>query len=106
MTYTFQRGETVGLSLAIVAGDFGDITAVTGAMKPLAAGRSGVDATMPAIPLAVAPDGTDGWTLTLDAAACAALPPGNYAADARLSVGTGVVITEPVAIRIAEAVTS
>lgn len=104
--YTFQRGETVGVSLALVSGAFGDVTAITAAMKPLAAGRSTVDAATPAIPLSVAADGEEGWTLKLDAAACAALSPGSYAVDARLVVGSGVIITEPVAIRIVEAVTS
>jgi hypothetical protein len=106
MTYVFQRGETVGISLALVAGYFADVAFVTAAMKPLAAGRSHIDAATPAIPLSVAADGIDGWTLTLDAASCAALVPGGYVADARLVVGSGVVITDPVAIRIVEAVTS
>ena len=106
MTYTFQRGETVALSLVLDAGDFAGVTAIAAAMKRQAPGRGGVDAATPAIPLTVAADGTQGWTLTLDAAACAALAPGYYAAGARLAVGSGVVITDPVAIRIVEGVTS
>lgn len=106
MTYVFQRGETVAVALEIVSGTFADVTAISAAMKPLAAGRSSVDAAVAAVPLSIAADGTAGWTLTLDAAICAALSPGSYAADARLVVGSGVVITDPVAIRIVEAVTS
>lgn len=71
MTYIFQRGETVGISLALVSGDFADVSAITAAMKPVAAGRSGVDGATPAIPLWVTADGEDGWILTLDAVACA-----------------------------------
>lgn len=106
MTYTFQRGETVSLALDVVEGSFGDVTAITAAMKPLAAGRSVPDATTPAIALSVMPNGTTGWTATLAAAQSAVLVPGNYAADAKLTVGSGTIITAPVAIRIVEGVSS
>lgn len=106
MSYLFQRGETLSIALDLVSGDLADVTAITAAMKPVAAGRSGVDAATPAIALSVVADGDAGWTLSLDAAACATLVPGSYVADARLVVGTGVVITDPVAIRIVEGVTS
>ena len=106
MTYTFHRGETLSLALDAVTGDPASVTAITAALKPLAAGRTSVDATAPATALSVAANGTTGWTLTLSATACAALVPGSYSADARLTVGTGVVITDPVAIRIVEGVTS
>ena len=106
MTHTFHRGETLSLALDAVTGDPASVTAITAALKPLAAGRTSVDATAPATALSVAANGTTGWTLTLSATACAALVPGSYVADARLTVGTGVVITDPVAIRIVEGVTS
>ena len=106
MTYTFQRGETLSLALDILTGDAASVTAITAALKPLAAGRTGVDASAPATALSVAANGTSGWTLTLSAAACAALTPGSYVADARLVSASGVVITDPVAVRIVEAVTS
>jgi hypothetical protein len=106
MTYTFQRGETLALALDVVSGSFASVTGVTAALKPLAAGRTIVDASAPATTLSVAANGTGGWTLTLSATACAALVPGSYVADARLAVGSGIVITEPVAVRIVEGVTS
>jgi hypothetical protein len=106
MTYTFQRGETVGLALDLLEGSFASVTAISAAMKPLAPGRTVPDATTPAIALSVASNGTTGWTATLAAAQSAALAPGNYAADARLTVGGGTIITAPVAIRIVEGVSS
>ena len=105
MTYIFHRGETLAIALERVAGDAGSVTAVSAAMKPVAAGRSGVDADAVALPLSVTANAT-GWTLSLAAGACAQLVPGSYVADARLTVGTGVVITDQVAIRIVEAVSS
>ena len=104
--YIFQRGETVSLALDLVSGDVATVTAITAAMKPLPPGRSIVDAATPAIPLSVAPNGAAGWVLTLSAASCATLLPGSYAADARLTIGSGVVITQSVGLRIVEAVTS
>ena len=106
MTYTFHRGETLSLALDAVTGDPASVTAITAALKPLAAGRTSVDATAPATALSVAANGTTGWTLTLSATACAALTQGSYVADARLVSASGVVITDPVAIRIVEGVTS
>ena len=104
--YTFHRGETLLLALDAITGDPATVTAISAAIKPVAAGRSGVDASAPATALSVAVNGVAGWTLTLSAASCATLVPGSYIADARLTVGTGVIITDPVAIRIVEAVTS
>lgn len=106
MTYTFQRGETLSLALDLMSGSFASVTAIVAALKPLAAGRTTVDAAAPAITLSTAANGTTGWTLTLSAAVCATLVPGSYVADARLTIGSGVVITEPIAVRIVEAVTS
>lgn len=106
MTYTFHRGETLSLALDAVTGDPASVTAITAALKPLAAGRTVVDASAPATALSVAANGTTGWTLTLSVAVCVTLSPGSYVADARLGSASGVVITDPVAIRIVEGVTS
>lgn len=106
MTYTFQRGETLSLALDIVEGVFASVTAISAAMKMLAAGRTVPDAATPAIALSVAPNGTTGWTATLAAAQSAALAPGNYAVDARLTVGSGTIITTPAAVRVVEGVSS
>ena len=104
--YLFQRGETVTIALDVTAGDAASVTAISAAMKPLAPGRSGIDAEAAQIALGVAANGTSGWTLTLSAAACGTLATGTYLLDARLAVGSGIVITDPVTLRIAEAVTS
>lgn len=111
-TYTFQRGETVSIALDAVQGDPLTVSSITAAMKPIAAGRSSIDPAAPvtasfAVSARVAAGGNPaGWTLTLNAAASAALAAGTYAADARLTIGSGVVITDPVMIRMTNAVMS
>ena len=109
MTYTFQRGETVLLALDCVSGDPASVSAVSAAMKPVAAGRSGPDGAAAAVAFdvttrAAAGDVAAGWTLTIAASASASLAPGSYMADARFVVGSGVVISEPVTIRIVDSV--
>ena len=111
-TYTFQRGETVLLALDAVQGDPATVTSVTAAMKPLAAGRTMVDPGAPAaasftVSSRAAAGGIPaGWTLTIPAATSASLPAKTYLTDAKLIVAGGVTITEPVAIRLVDAVTS
>lgn len=111
-TFTFQRGETVSLALDAVQGDPLTVTSVTAAMKAVAAGRTLVDpaaavaATFSVSPRVAAGNIPAGWTLTLSAATSAALAAGTYLADAKLIVAGGVMITEPVAIRMIDAVTS
>jgi hypothetical protein len=97
-TYSFQRGETVSLALDAVTGDPATVTSVTAAMKPVAASFS-VSSRVAAGSIPA------GWTLTLSAAVSAALAAGTYLADAKLVVAGGVTITEPVAIRMIDAVT-
>ena len=111
-TYTFQRGETVSIALDAVQGDPATVTSVTAALKPVAAGRTLVDpgatvaATFSVSNRAAAGNIPAGWTLTLSAAISAGLAAGTYLADARLVVAGGVTITEPVAIRMIDAVTT
>lgn len=111
-TYTFQRGETVLLALDAVQGDPTSVSSVTAAMKPVAAGRTMIDpaaavaATFAVTTRAAAGDVAGGWTLTIPAAVSAALAGGTYLADARLVVAGAVTITEPVAIRMVDAVTA
>lgn len=109
--YTFQRGETVSLALDAVQGDPATVTSVTAAMKVVAAGRTLVDpgaavaATFSVVNRAAAAPIPAGWTLTISAAVSAGLAAGSYLADAKLVVAGGVTITEPVAIRMIDAVT-
>lgn len=110
-TFTFQRGETVSIALDAVQGDPLSVTAISAAMRPVAAGRSAID---PATPVAATFSVANrtaagaipaGWTLTLPAAVSGSLAAGTYLADAKLTIGGGIAITEPVAIRMIDAVT-
>jgi hypothetical protein len=112
MTYTFQRGETVALALAVVSGDPAVVGAVTAAMKPAVEGRALPDPAAPvvanfsvAFAAASGPDPAR-WLLTLSPAVTAALPAGSYLADARLGMAGGVAITETIGLRLRDAVTS
>lgn len=110
-TFTFQRGETVSVALDAVQGDPATVSAISAAMKPVLAGRSVVDqaaavaATFSVSNRAAAGEIPAGWTLTIPAAVSAGLAAGTYLADAKLTVGGGITITEPVAIRMIDAVT-
>jgi len=112
LTYIFQRGETVALALAVVSGDPAIVGTVTAAMKPAVEGRSWPDPAAPAVAdftvSFVAASGADParWFLTLTPAVTAALAAGDYLADAKLTVGGGVAITETIGLRLRDAVTS
>jgi hypothetical protein len=109
--YVFQRGETISLALDALVGDPALVSAITAFLKGVPPGRTSVP---PGAPVAASFDITTrgavaetpaGWTLTIPASVSATFPPGAYLADARLVVADGVIITEPVAIRIRDAVT-
>jgi hypothetical protein len=109
--YTFQRGETISLALDVVTGDPLSVTSISAVMKAVPPGRTAVPQGAPvAATFSISPrvsqgDISPGWTLTLPAATSASLSPGAYLADARLEVAGGVIVTEPVAIRIKASVT-
>ncbi|RDV06076.1 hypothetical protein DXH95_01110 [Sphingorhabdus pulchriflava] len=109
--YIFQRGETISLALDAVTGDPLSVTAINAVMKAVPPGRTSVPdsapvaATFSIIPRAAQADIPPGWTLTIDALTSATLQSGAYLADARLQVAGGVIVTEPVAIRIKPSVT-
>ena len=110
--YIFQRGETISLALDAVTGDPLSVAAISAGMKMVAPGRTGVSASAPlaaTFTVAARPAQGDippGWTMTLDATISAGLAVGNYLADAKLTVGGGVVITESVAIIVRESVSA
>jgi hypothetical protein len=110
--YVFQRGETISLALDAVTGDPLSVTAISAGMKAVAPGRTSVSAATPlAASFAITPraaqgDIPPGWNLTIDAATSVGLAAGNYLADARMTVGGGVVITEGVAIALQESVSA
>ena len=101
----------MSLALDAVQGDPATVSSVTAAMKPIAAGRSMIDpaaavsATFTVSNRAASGGLPGGWTLTIPAATSAGLAGGTYLADAKLIVGSSVTITEPVAIRMIDAVT-
>jgi hypothetical protein len=112
MNYVFQRGETVTLALAAVAGDPAVVTGITAAMKRVASGRTGVDPNAPIAAIFdvtfVAAQGAEAayWALSLSPATTTALPAGSYVADARLVVGGGVTITDTIGVVLRDAVMS
>lgn len=109
--YTFQRGETLSLALDAVTGDPLAVTAIDAVLKAVPPGRTGVQdgapvaATFSISPRSALGDIPPGWTLTIAAGISATLAPGAYLADARLTVAGGVIVTEPVAVRIKPSVT-
>jgi hypothetical protein len=110
--FVFQRGETIVLALDAVSGDPQTVDAITAHLKALPPGRTVVPAlaqvaaSFTISSRAATGEIPAGWTLTIPAATSAGLPAGAYVADARIEVGGGVVMTDSVAIRLREAVTS
>jgi hypothetical protein len=110
--YPFQRGETIALALDAVNGDPADVTLIAAQLKAVPPGRTSVPPGEPvaasfAVSVrAASGDTPPGWTLVIPAAISAGLVPGLYHADARLTLADGVIQTEPVAIRLRQAVTT
>lgn len=110
--YIYQRGETIALALDAVSGDPLNVSAITAQLKAVPPGRTTIAATTPiAASFSVSSrtvqgDVPAGWTLTIDAATSATLAAGAYLADAKLIVAGGVMITDTVALRLRDAVTS
>ena len=94
----FRVGEDIAVALDAVSGDTVQVTAISVAMKPalVADNRLTLDDAEPAIALSVSPQAAAGagWTIALAGAQSAALAPGLYGIDARLTIAGGVVITE------------
>ena len=97
----FRIGEDIAIALDAIAGDTAAVTAIGVGMKPALVGdnRLMLDDEAAAIPLSAAPQAVAGagWTIALSGAQSAALEPGLYGIDARLTVAGGVVITEQTA---------
>jgi len=95
----FRIGEDVAVALEATSGDPGLVTAITARMKPakVASNRLALDDTASAIVLTVSPLSIGGWTVSLSSASSAALAPGIYGIDAKLSFAGGTEITEQTA---------
>ncbi|HMT43202.1 MAG TPA: hypothetical protein PKA59_01530 [Chakrabartia sp.] len=110
--YLFQRGETISLALDALEGDPASVTTLSAQLKAVPPGRTSVPAGEPVAAQftisarAATAETSAGWTLVIPAATSAGLSPGLYHADARLNLAAGVVVTEPVALRIRQAVTT
>lgn len=110
--YVYQRGETISLALDALSGDPASVTAIVAKLKAVPPGRtivppgSLVAASFVITSRAAEGETPAGWTLTIPASVSTTLPPGSYAADARLEAPGGVIVTESVAIRIRESVSA
>lgn len=110
--FIYQRGETISLALDAVSGDPLSVSAITAQLKAVPAGRTTIAANTPVAasfsvtPRAEQADVPAGWTLTIGAATSATLAAGAYLADARLVVAGGVIVTEPLSLRLRDSVTS
>ncbi len=110
--YLFQRGETISLALDALSGDPLSVSVISASMKAVAPGRNVVDAAAPvAATFTIAPRGASGdipagWNLTVAANVSAGLPPGTYLADAKITAGGGVIITDTIAVRIQQSVSA
>ena len=109
MAYTFQRGETVLLGLALKSGSINDVTpgGVAAAMKLVMGGRYGADVSLDPIDFTVteraaAGDIPAGWNLMIGADASALLAIGTYQANAQFMVGSGLIKSDPVMVRIVD----
>jgi hypothetical protein len=110
--YLFQSGETISLALDALDGDPLTVSAISAQLKAVPPGRtivpSGapVAATFVVLPRAASGDVPAGWNLIISAATSATLVPGLYFADARMEISGSVVITEQIALKLREPVTS
>lgn len=105
-TYTFQRGETVRIGLATDDSTAG-VTQVAAKLRRFEPGKKTFDPLHTPVAFSVtaraaAGDVAAGWDLEIDEAVSALLSPGLYQADAKITVGSDVIITEGVAIQILE----
>jgi hypothetical protein len=109
--YIYQRGETIALALDTLSGDPTNVTAISAQLKAVPPGRAQVPTDAPVaasfaiVARAAAGELPAGWTLTIAPAVSTTLAAGFYAADARIEIAGGVVITDPVSLRIRDAVT-
>lgn len=106
------RGETITIAVADTGALPGEEALVSSSLRAIPQGRAApLPGTPAAARLAVAyrPANASfpiGWLLTLDAADCAALHPGTYLIDLRITDSTGAVtITDPAIVMLAEPAT-
>ena len=93
---SFRIGEDVSVALDALSGNPATVTAITAKMKParVTANRIILDDAAAGIALQVAAQGTAGWIVSLPYTATASLAAGVYGIDARLTIASGVEMTE------------
>ena len=93
---SFRIGEDVSVALDALTGDPATVTAITAKMKPakVAANRIVLDDSATGISMAVIPQGSAGWLVSLAHTATTGLAAGVYGIDARLTFAGGVEMTE------------
>lgn len=93
---SFRLGEDIAVALDAVEGDLAAVTAITAKMKPakVTTNRIVLDDQATAIILNVAVRGTAGWVISMSSSATAALEPGVYGIDARLTFAGAIEMTE------------
>ena len=98
MNYTFQKGEDVLLALEVVSGDPDEVDSITSWMRRTIGGAQSVEAEVAFVP--AAGETAAYWTVTVPAAVTKTLPEGLYEIDARLAIGGGTFITDPIRVRL------
>lgn len=112
VTYTFARGETILVGLAVEQGTMNMVTGVTARLRRLPDdGGTTLDPDAPVaatfLPTERQAEGDipAGWNLMIPSATSLNIPAGAYLADARLGVGSGFNVTDPIRIEIYEPAT-
>jgi hypothetical protein len=95
----FRVGEDIAVALDATAGDPTTVSAISASMKPakVLGNRLVLDDSANAISLTVMAQGLAGWLISLDHTASASLTPGIYGIDAKMTVASGVEMTEQTA---------
>lgn len=96
-TLIFHRGETALPTLEALAGDPSVVDAITAKMRLSFAPRTTV-----AVQLIERVDAPPGWDMLLDESVSAGLQLGVWQLDARLEIGSSVVVTDPLAILVVD----
>lgn len=104
----FRIGEDLAVALDAVEGNAASAGSVSAVMRAAIVASNGfeIDQAAPTLSMTVAPQSpaSAGWILSLGNAQTAALQPGIYAIDARLTVGSAVEITDQTAfVRLSQA---
>lgn len=104
----FRLGEDIAVALDATAGDSTTVGTISAKMKPalVTGNRFVLDDSASGTDMQVAPQSpaSGGWTISLSHTATAALTPGVYGIDAKLTIGSAIEMTDQTAfIRLTKA---